>query len=77
MNTPLTLKQLRDRRGISIRTLAALADVSTATIVSAEAGRPLRLGNMQAIAGALGVRPVDVAEFARQFGIEVREAVPV
>jgi DNA-binding XRE family transcriptional regulator len=63
-----TLKQHRRERALSIRDLAEKAGVSHQTIVSGEAGKPLRLISMRRIAEALGVRPMEVREFAGVLG---------
>jgi DNA-binding XRE family transcriptional regulator len=60
-----TLKQHRRENALSIRDLAAKAGVSHQTIVSGEAGKRLRLVSIRRIAEALGVKPMDVEEFAR------------
>jgi DNA-binding XRE family transcriptional regulator len=59
-----TLRQHRRESALSIRNLAEKAGVSHQTVVSGEAGKPLRLVSMRRIAEALGIRPMEVAEFA-------------
>lgn len=51
-----------------MRDVEKLADVSHQTMVSAESGKPLRLATIRKIADALGVAPMDVAEFAKIIG---------
>ncbi len=60
-----TLRELRTARLWSIRDLAQRARVSTATIVAIEHGKAaLRFVTMRKIAGALGIEPGEVDEFA-------------
>lgn len=59
-----TLKEWRNERFLSVRELAALAEVTPATISYIENGKTIpRQKSMRKIAGALGVEPSDVAEF--------------
>ena len=56
------LREVRIRRLLSIRALAAASGVATRTIVEAEAGRQApRLVTMRRLADALGVAPEDAA----------------
>jgi DNA-binding XRE family transcriptional regulator len=56
---------------LSIRALAALAGVSTRTIVEAEAGRRVPyFGTARKIAAALDLEPGDVEEFAVRADVE-------
>ena len=58
------LREVRIRRLLSIRALAAASGVATRTIVEAEAGRQApRLATMRRLADALGVAPEEVDEF--------------
>jgi len=61
-----TLREWRDARGISYRTLAEMAGVARWTVTRIESGRAQRVNNstMQAVAAAIGVAPGDIAEFA-------------
>ncbi len=59
-----TLRQIRRERALSIRELEKRAGVAHQTMVSAEAGKRLHLSTMRKIADALGVEPVEIAEFA-------------
>jgi transcriptional regulator with XRE-family HTH domain len=60
-----SLRQLRRERAWSTRELERHAGVAHQTVISAEAGKPLRLATIRKLADALGVRPMEVAEFAR------------
>lgn len=61
-----SLKELRQRRLLSVRDLARAANVATETIISCEAGRRYpRPATMAKIAAALGVAVDEVDEFAR------------
>jgi hypothetical protein len=51
-----------------MRDVEKLAGVSHQTMVSAESGKPLRLGTIRKIADALVVEPMDVSEFTRIIG---------
>jgi DNA-binding XRE family transcriptional regulator len=55
-----TVKELRIENALSIRDLAALAKVSTSTIVRIESGLPARHISKRAICKALKVRPQDI-----------------
>jgi len=60
-----TLNETRHRKFLTIRELAAAADVATKTIVDIEAGRSApRPSTMRRIAAALGVDPAAITEFA-------------
>ena len=72
-----TLRELRIGKLLSIRSLAKAAGVSTQTIVSIEMGRKApQFGTMRKIAGALGVEPQEIADFAAALGqaLEGKEA---
>jgi DNA-binding Xre family transcriptional regulator len=60
------LKAHRDRCYLSTRELATKAGVAPDTIWRIEGGdyKKLRPSTMRKIAGALGVHPADIAEFA-------------
>ena len=61
---PLPLRELRAERLLSMRDLARLADVAPSTVYMAEAGRTTpQPAVMRRIAAALGVDPLQVAEF--------------
>ncbi len=61
-----TLREARAARVLTIRELAALAGVSTRTIVQVEAGQIVpRFATLKKIASALGVEPAAITEFAR------------
>lgn len=66
----MALKQLRRERFLSVRDLARAANLSPQTIVTAEAGGPLRGSTVRKISEALGVSPADVAEFAKMIDAE-------
>ena len=60
-----TLREARLRRFWSIRELASRAGVSPRTIVQIESGAIVpRLATMRKIAGALGMEPGEIVEFA-------------
>ena len=60
-----SLRELRVRKLLTVRALAAKAQVATQSIVSIEAGAVTpQFGTMQRIAAALDVEPLDVDEFA-------------
>lgn len=69
MGEPMTLREHRESRGMSIRALAALAEplngtrLSTQTIVSIEQGKPARISTYHRIARALGIAPMELREF--------------
>lgn len=68
----MTLREARLRRLWSIRELAKRSGVATATIVAIEAGRHSpRLVTMRKLAGALGVDPSEIAEFAAAIEAEI------
>lgn len=58
-----SLRDARLARAMSIRKLGETANVSPQTVVAAEKGKPLRLESMRRIAAALGVAPLEIAEF--------------
>jgi transcriptional regulator with XRE-family HTH domain len=61
-----TLKEHREAAGLSMRAFAAQAGVSTRTIVLAESGRQEPYpATMRRMAAALGVRVLEITEFAR------------
>lgn len=64
-DTPRPLAEHRRRRFWTIRALADRAGVSTRTVVAVEHGHTVpRFATMLKIAEALGVEPLEVAEFA-------------
>ncbi len=68
-----TLEALRRRRPLTQRELAHQAGVSEATIRAIENGQHLgrlRPRTMRAIAQALGVEPIDIAEFRASLGVD-------
>ncbi len=70
-----TLKQLRAERLLTVRRHAALANVSTSTLMDVEHGRVCpHFATMQAVAGALGVEVREVSEFARALDSKMSEA---
>jgi transcriptional regulator with XRE-family HTH domain len=69
-----SLNETRLRNLMTIRELAAAAEVSTKTIVDIEAGRTMpRPGTMRRIAAALGVEPVAIDEFAAAIDAAIEE----
>ncbi len=55
----------RRRRLLTIRALADKAGISTSTVVAVEKGHKApRFGTMHKIADALGLDPMEIAEFA-------------
>lgn len=64
--TRRSLEEHRRRAFLTIRALAERAQVNSGTIVDIEHGRTApRFQTMQKIAAALGVDPLEVAEFAQ------------
>ena len=63
-----TLRQHRREQALSIRELGRMAGLAHQTMVSAEAGKPIRLSSVRKIAQALGVKPMEVTEFAAIIG---------
>jgi transcriptional regulator with XRE-family HTH domain len=62
----MTLREARLRRLLTVRDLARQAGVATATITGIEHGRVRpQISTMRKLAGALGVEPGEIAEFAR------------
>jgi DNA-binding XRE family transcriptional regulator len=63
----LNLRGWRNRRALSMDDLGELAGVAKSTIVAIELGRvtALKRVTMRKLAAALGVEPMDVAEFRR------------
>jgi transcriptional regulator with XRE-family HTH domain len=60
-----SLREMRVRRPMTIRELAAAASVTPKTIVAIEAGRSRpRPGTMRRIAAALDAEPSQITEFA-------------
>jgi transcriptional regulator with XRE-family HTH domain len=69
-----TLKAWRRRRLLTVRGLAAAADVAQRTVVEVEAGRRApHPGTVRALSKALGVEPAQVAEFRRVMGLDAPE----
>jgi DNA-binding XRE family transcriptional regulator len=69
-----SLNEMRLRNLMTIRELAAAAEVSTKTIVDIEAGRTTpRPGTMRRIAAALEVEPVAIDEFAAAIDAAIEE----
>ena len=67
-----SLREVRLRRLLSLRALAAKAGVAQRTIVEAEAGRQLpRLTTIQKLAEALDVDPMEVDEFRTAVETEI------
>jgi transcriptional regulator with XRE-family HTH domain len=64
-----TLEEVRLRRRLTQRALAARAGVSLSTIQAIEAGRAgrVRFGTMEKLADVLGVEPEEVDDFALSF----------
>ena len=63
---PTPLRELRAERLLSIRDLARLAGVAPSTVYLIEAGRAApHPSTIRAIAAALGIDPLQVAEFRR------------
>jgi len=62
-NEPMSLRQLRRLRMMSIRDLAAKADMGTQTIVKIERGEKARPSTFDRIAKALDVKPEEIREF--------------
>ncbi len=48
-----------------MRDVEALAGVSHQTMVSAESGKKVQLATIRKVAAALGVEPMEIAEFAK------------
>ena len=66
---PAPLATLRRRRLLTQRALAKKAGVTQATLVALERGRATpRIQTMAKIAAALGVDPMEIAEFNRAIG---------
>lgn len=63
MEQPMTLRQHRMSKGMTIRDLAAAAAVSTQTIVAIEKGRPARMRSFKKLATALAVDLMDIREY--------------
>lgn len=63
----LTLRGWRNRRALSMDDLGELAGVAKSTIVAIELGRvtAIKRVTMRRLSTALGVEPLDVAEFRR------------
>ncbi len=60
-----TLREVRARRMLTIRKLAALAGVAPMTIQFVESGKRVpQFETMRKIAAALGVEATEIAEFA-------------
>lgn len=57
------LRQWRTERFMSLRELAAAADVSTRTVQDAERGGTPRFATMRKLSAALAVEPCEVEEF--------------
>jgi transcriptional regulator with XRE-family HTH domain len=69
-----SLKAWRRRRLLTIRGLAATADLSTRTVREVEAGRRApQPGTIRALSAALEVDPEQVTEFRRVMGLDVQE----
>jgi transcriptional regulator with XRE-family HTH domain len=58
-----TLREARRSRAWSIRELSDQSGVATATIVSAEKGKLIRLLSIRKLSESLGVDPVEIKEF--------------
>ena len=62
----MLLREARHRKFLSIRELAARAEVSTRTIVSIEQSKSVpTFKTARKIAGALEMEPAEIEEFAR------------
>jgi transcriptional regulator with XRE-family HTH domain len=64
-----TLEEVRLRRRLTQRALAARAGVSLSTIQAIESGRAgrVRFGTMERLADVLGVEPEEIDDFAESF----------
>jgi transcriptional regulator with XRE-family HTH domain len=64
-----TLEEVRLRRRLTQRALAARSEVSLSTIQAIEAGRAgrVRFGTMERLADVLGVEPEAIDDFAPSF----------
>jgi transcriptional regulator with XRE-family HTH domain len=64
-----TLEEVRLRRRLTQRALAARSGVSLSTIQAIEAGRAgrVRFGTMEKLADVLGAEPEDIDDFAPSF----------
>ncbi len=70
----LSLKAWQRRRLMTIRSLAAAANVSTMTVFEIGAGnRAPRVGTIKALSVALGVAPEQVLEFRAAMGYQTSE----
>ena len=55
--SPFSLRTLRQRRGLSLRQLAALSGIHYSTLCNIEHGLMLREEQARTLAGTLGVEP--------------------
>lgn len=63
---PRRLIDLRRDQALSIRALAARANVSSRTIQRMEQGQPVRIDAVARLAVALGVEPMAIVEYVEQ-----------